>query len=44
MTATKALAALRLAQAVPETTENYPVLRELVRSLTDLVALVEVKP
>lgn len=41
---TKAAEALRLAQAVPETTENYPVLRELLHALRDLVALAEVKP
>jgi hypothetical protein len=41
---TKAAEALRLAQAIPETLDNFPMLRELVRSLTDLVALAEVKP
>lgn len=40
MTTTPA-AVLRLAQAVPETAENYPVLRELVAALKDLVAIAE---
>lgn len=30
---------LRLAQAVPETAENFPVLRELIHALKDLVEL-----
>jgi hypothetical protein len=30
---------LRLAQAVPETVENFPVLRELIHALKDLVEL-----
>jgi hypothetical protein len=38
MTTTPA-AVLRLAQAVPETPENFPVLRELVAALKDLVAI-----
>ncbi len=37
----KAEAALRLAQAVPETAENYQVLRELVHALRDIVEMVE---
>lgn len=40
MTVTPA-SALRLAQAVPETPENFPILRELLRSLKDLVALAD---
>lgn len=40
MTTTPA-AVLRLAQAVPETPENYPILRELVHALKDLVAIAE---
>ena len=38
------LTALRLAQAVPETAENYPVLRELVAALKDLVLIAEARP
>lgn len=34
-------AALRLAESVPETPENYPVLRELIHALKDLVAIAE---
>ncbi len=41
MTTATPAAALRLAQAVPETTENFPVLRELIHALKDLVALTE---
>jgi len=41
---TKATTALRLAQAVPETAENYPVLRELVAALKDLVLIAEARP
>jgi hypothetical protein len=40
MTTTPA-AVLRLAQAVPETPENFPVLRELVAALKDLVAIAD---
>lgn len=40
MTTTPA-AVLRLAQAVPETPENYPILRELIAALQDLVAIAE---
>ncbi len=43
MTTTPA-SVLRIAEAIPETTENYPVLRELLHALKDLVALAEVKP
>ena len=32
-------AVLRLAQAVPETPENFPVLRELIHALKDLVEI-----
>lgn len=32
---------LRMAEAVPETSENYPILRELVHALKDLVALAD---
>lgn len=32
-------AALRLAQAVPETPENYPIIRELIHALKDLVEI-----
>lgn len=36
---------LRLAQAVPETPENFPIVRELVAALKDLVAIADrVKP
>lgn len=34
-------AVLRLAQAVPETAENFPVLRELIHALKDLVAIAD---
>ena len=40
MTVTPA-SVLRLAESVPETAENYPILRELVKALQDLVALTE---
>lgn len=33
---------LRMAEAIPETTENYSVRRELIRTLKDLVALEDV--
>jgi len=33
------LSVLRLAESVPETAENYPVLRELKKALADLVTL-----
>lgn len=32
---------LRMAEAVPETPENYPIVRELVHALKDLVALAD---
>jgi len=32
-------AVLRLAQAVPETPENYPIIRELIHALKDLVEI-----
>lgn len=30
---------LRLAESVPETPENYPIIRELIHALKDLVEL-----
>ena len=39
MTTINPAAVLRLAQAVPETADNYPVLRELVTALKDLVTI-----
>lgn len=42
MTVTPA-AVLRLAQAVPETAENFPVLRELVAALKELVLFADAK-
>jgi hypothetical protein len=39
MTAITPAGVLRLAQAVPETPENFPVLRELIHALKDLVEL-----
>ncbi|MDQ5863094.1 MAG: hypothetical protein M3536_12620 [Actinomycetota bacterium] len=45
MTAATPAAALRLAQAVPETSENFAIIRELIHALKDLVALTDkVKP
>lgn len=41
MTAPTPATVLRLAQGIPETTENFPVLRELIHALKDLVALAE---
>lgn len=41
MTTATPATALRLAQAVPETAENFPVLRELIHALKDLVALTD---
>jgi hypothetical protein len=38
---TKAQEALRLAQSIPETAENWLVLRELVHALADIAALAE---
>jgi len=38
------LSALRLAQAVPESAENYIVLRKLIHALQDLVKIAEVTP
>jgi hypothetical protein len=37
----KAQQALRLAQSIPETSENWSVLRELVHALADIAALAE---
>jgi hypothetical protein len=37
----KAQQALRLAQSIPETAENWSVLRELVHALADIAALAE---
>jgi hypothetical protein len=37
----KAQEALRLAQSIPETAENWSVLRELVHALADIVTLAE---
>jgi len=39
MTMLNPAAVLRLAQAVPETADNYPVLRELITALKDLVTI-----
>ena len=36
-----AAAVLRMAQAVPETAENFPILRELVAALKDLVIIAD---
>jgi hypothetical protein len=36
-------AVLRLAQAIPETAENFPILRELIATLQELVAIAAVK-
>ena len=36
-----AAAVLRMAQAVPETPENFPILRELVAALKDLVIIAD---
>lgn len=41
MTTATPAAALRLAQAVPETTENFAIIRELIHALKDLVALTD---
>lgn len=41
MTAATPASALRLAQAVPETAENYAIIRELIHALSDLVALTD---
>jgi hypothetical protein len=30
-----------MAEAIPETAENYPIVRELVQSLKDLVAIAD---
>jgi hypothetical protein len=38
---TKAQQALALAQSIPETAENWSVLRELVHALADIAALAE---
>ncbi len=42
MTTTPA-AVLRLAQAIPETSENFPIVRELIAALKDLVTITERK-
>ena len=43
MTTTPA-AILRMAQAVPETSENFPILRELIATLKDLVIIADMEP
>ena len=44
MTATTPAAVLRLAQAIPETSENFHILRELTAALKDLVTYAEKEP
>ena len=39
MLAPTPLSVLRLAESVPETAENYPVLRELKKALADLATI-----
>lgn len=41
MTPVTPAAVLRLAESVPETSENFPILRELIHALKDLVAIAE---
>lgn len=41
MTPITPAAVLRLAESVPETPENYPILRELIHALKDLVSIAE---
>jgi hypothetical protein len=33
-----------MAQAVPETSENFPILRELIAALKDLVIIADMEP
>lgn len=42
MTPITPAAVLRLAESVPETPENYPILRGLIHALKDLTVLAEV--
>jgi len=44
MTTQTPATALRLAESIPETPDNYPILRELIQALKDLVALTEPAP
>lgn len=39
MTPVTPAAVLRLAESVPETPDNYPILRELIHALKDLVSI-----
>lgn len=39
MTAATPAGCLRMAEAIPETAENFPMVRELINSLKDLVKI-----